>query len=278
MQIQTCSLIAGAVLTATLALAAPSSQVGAPTDPDHLTLFKLYMAANADVLDKDDQAAWEYHLLFKIPPGSPAEVAGSRECMALHTQLRNELTAKRLLEAARTEFRNALATVTEWPKTARFRLITSGALGEYDASSGAFKVLHLGASATNPRALAFPVPRDVSQRALVPQFRGTVTGWCPAPAPGQTLPPHLVLEVSGVEALGSVPMAAGAAEAFLNAYPGRGVQVELIVEAGPALIRPDRSPRQLPVETRVLQARVMDASGKEIHKYALGAASTTTAA
>ena len=98
MRIQTFSSFAGAVLIAELAFAAPSAQPGgAPADPDHLTLFKLYMAANPDVLDKDDQAAWEYHFLFKVPPGTRAQPI-SRECMALHDPLRNELTAKRLLD------------------------------------------------------------------------------------------------------------------------------------------------------------------------------------
>ena len=272
-----CRSLAGIALSAQLAFAGQSTGSGWATDPpDHLTLFKLYMAANADVLDKDDQAAWEYYLLFKVPPSTQGPM--SQQCTALNMQLQNEITAQNLLNMARAEFKSALAQTKDWPKTARFRLMARASLNPYDAAAGSFPVLPMGPLLASSSSTPLKVPRDSASQSDT-GFRGPAQSWCPAIMRAGTfsLPPQFALDITGNEALRSVPMSASAAEAYLNSHPNRDVQFEAIVEVGPATMNPSRSQWAIPVTARVIQARAVDPrSGQTIHQYAAGGSAAIT--
>ena len=272
--------LVGVVLSAPLAFAGQSAGPGwATAPPDHLTLFKLYMAANADVLDKDDQAAWEYYLLFKVPTSTQGPP--SQQCTALNTQLRNEITAQNLLNAARAEFKSALAQTKDWPRTAVFRVAARGSLNPYEAATGSFPVLPMGPLFMSPPNVLLKVPRDAGSQSDI-GLPGPAKGWCHAimRAGSISLPPHFALDITGNEAFRSVPMSASAAEAYLNSHPNRDVQFEVIIEVGPAAISPSRSQYaqgSIPIAARVIQARAVDpASGQPIHQYAVAGPGTTT--
>jgi hypothetical protein len=263
-----CRAFTGVLLTAHLAFAGQSGgSVWATDPPDHVTLFKLYMAANADVLDKDDGAAWEHHVLFKMPPSTQGPI--NAQCTALNSQLMNEITAQKLLSEARAEFKSALAQTNGWPRTARFRLAARAALHPYDATAGSFPVVPtsplLAVSANSP----VKVPRDASSPNDT-GFRAPAQTWCPAGMRIASVGPPLnfSLVIAGNETLRSLPMSASAAEAYLNAHPNRDVQFEAIVEVGPVAISPNRTQWTVPVAARLIQARAVDpVSGQTIHQY-----------
>jgi hypothetical protein len=74
---------------------------GTIPEPDHLMLFKLFVAANADVLD-DDSIAVDYHYLFHAPPNS-------KECTSVIQKAHNDIARQELVAAARASFAKARA-------------------------------------------------------------------------------------------------------------------------------------------------------------------------
>jgi hypothetical protein len=275
MRIQSsCGFLAG-ILSAHLAFAGQSGPNWTTPPPDHLTLFKLYMAANADVLDKDDQAAWEHYLLFKVPPTSQGPI--NQQCTALNTQLQNEITAQNLLNTARTDFKSALAQTKDWPRTAVFRIAARAALNPYDAASGSFPVVPLTHLFT-PNPL-LKVPRDAASQNDT-GLPAPAKSWCRATGRvgGVNLPPTFALAITGNQMLQSLPMSASAAEAYLTAHPNRDVQFEVIVEVGPAAISPSRSMYgQVVVAARVIHARAVDpTTGQTVHQYAVAGPGTSS--
>ena len=92
-------------------------------EPDHRMLFKLYVAANADVLD-DDLTALDYHYIFNVSPDS-------QECTSLYQNAQNEVRRQELTAAARASFAKTRAAAASWPKTAVVRLLLNDSLGEY---------------------------------------------------------------------------------------------------------------------------------------------------
>jgi hypothetical protein len=274
MRIQNCCGFLAGILSAQIVLAGQSAGPGwgAPL-PDHLTLFKLYMAANADVLDKDDQAAWEHHLLFKLPPSAQGSI--SPQCLELNRQLQNEITAQNLLNTARAEFKAALAQTKDWPRTAVFRITARASLNPYDAATSSFPVM---GSVFMSAHDALKIPRNSGSQMGLPGV--PVKDWCTAIRAGSfALPPHFALDITGNETIRSVPMSAGAAEAYLNSNPTRSIHFEAIVEVGPAMISPARSQHSIPIAARVIQARALDPrSGQTIHEYAIAGSATTQSA
>ena len=99
-------------------------------EPDHRMLFKLYVAANADVLD-DDLTAVDYHYLFNVPPES-------KECTSLVQKVQNEIAQQELAAAARAGFAKIRASAASWPKTAVVRMSLDDSVGEYDVAAGTF--------------------------------------------------------------------------------------------------------------------------------------------
>ena len=278
----TCGFLPCVLLLASFSFGAQSTPDGAPPPPDHLTLFKLYMAANADVLEKDDQAAWEYYLLFKIPAGPQGGI--SQQCTALNMQLQNEITAQKLLNEARTEFKKTLAQTSDWPTTAVVRITSRASLNPYDAATGSFPVVPMGALLMLPPNATVQVPRDPA-RQLGTDFTGPVKAWCPAmmrAAGTIIMPPRFALDITGNEPLQSVPMSASAAEAYLTSHPNRDVRLEAIVEVGSASIRASQSQYiqgSIPIAARVLHLRAVDpASGQTIHQYAIAGSGSTAQA
>ena len=276
MRIQSfCGFLAG-LFSAHLAFAGQSGPNWTAAPPDHLTLFKLYMAANADVLDKDDQAAWEHYLLFKVPPSNQGPI--NQQCMALNMQLQNEITAQNLLNTARAEFKAALAQTKDWPRTATFRITARGSLNPYEPATGSFPVLSISPLFMSAPNASLKVPRDAGSPGNT-GLRGSTKTFCQAIMRGGTMTPspQFVLDIAGNDALRSLPMSASAAEAYLNAHPNRDIELEAIVEVGPATIIPSRSYYAIPIAARVIQARALDPrTGQVIHQYGVAGTGTAT--
>ena len=94
-------------------------------------LFKLYVAANADVLD-DDLTALDYHYIFNVSPDSQE--------YSLYQNAQNEVRRQELTAAARASFAKTRAAAASWPKTAVVRLLLNDSLGEYGRCSRCVRV------------------------------------------------------------------------------------------------------------------------------------------
>ena len=218
-------------------------------EPNHRSLFRLYLAANADVSD-DDDTAWEYHVLFNVPPGKVprpgATGAPSEECMALAKKAANEITRQELVRRARAEFKTTLAAAASWPKTAFFRLRFRDSLGEYDAATGSFPLYIVpGKSSATPLTIS-RMP-GVSVQSV---YSGGAEHLCQIPSgmpKGKVpAPQNFDLTLSGAAQVNRVTMDKRAASAYLDAQRGalqRSIDIELIVEVGPLRPNPNDDPR-----------------------------------
>jgi hypothetical protein len=252
---------------------------GAP-EVDHPGLFKLFMSANADVLAENRTAAWEHHLLFSVPPGALPHNPISKECLALSEQLRNEITRQTLAERAIADFRKALAAAQTWPKTMLVRLKARETIGEYDLASGAFPVVPVG-----PLTLAdarLRIIRDGTERGIGAPVFGAVRGSCRTSIrmfpDADPVPARFELEVRGNEPLRRVPMDRQAAIAFIAANRDRRVEFEVLMDVGPAALRPNGPSHALamPVPARIVAARALDpATGRVLHDYGIAPSAVT---
>jgi len=257
---------------------------------DHLAMFNLYMAANADVLARNDAAAWERYLLFSIPKGPPFKSGRdsgvpSKECSDLNNRLMNEITRQSILQEARSQFRTALAAAGTGPKTGVFLLRTQERLGTYDLGSATFPVEpgFGGASVIAPEAITgLQICRD---SPCSPGYQSTRQNWCRAAVNGVTLWRRFGLQILGGSALQRMPMERGAAEAFLNADAGgiRAIILETVVEVGPVPVWADdvagyfAGKERIPA--RIVAARALDSkSGAVLHTFVIGAIGTSPAA
>jgi hypothetical protein len=277
------SNVAPALVLGVCLLASPSAQrpdfSGAP-EVDHPGLFKLFMAANADVLAANRPAAWEHHLLFTVAAGTLPQNPISKECLALNDQLRNEITRQALGERAIADFKKALAEAQTWPKTILVRLKTRESIGEYDLVAGAFPVVPIGPLTVADARLR--VVRDGTERGIGGPVFGAVRGSCRTSTrvfpDADPVPAHFELEMTGNERLRRVPMDREAAAAFISANRDRGVEFEVLIDAGPAALRPSgpSSALVIPVPARIVAARALDpATGRVLHDYGSAPASTT---
>lgn len=275
--------VAPALVLGVFLLSSASAQrpdiAGAP-EVDHPGLFKLFMAANADVLATNRPAAWEHHLLFNVAPGAPPQSPISKECLALGQQLRNEITRQALGERAIADFKKALAAAHTWPKTALVRLKTQESIGEYDLAAGAFPIVPIGPLTVADARMR--IVRDATERGIGMPVFGAARGSCRTStrvfADADPVPSHFELEVTGNEPLRRVPMDRQAAEAFINANRDRRVEFEVLMEVGPAALRPNGPSHAvvIPVPARIVAARALDpASGRVLHDYGSAPAVTT---
>ena len=118
-------------------------------EPDHQMLFKLYLAANADVLD-DDRTAVDYHYLFNVPPNST-------ECTSVSQKVHNDIARQELVAVARASFAKARAAAASWQKTATVRLRLDDSLSKYDVASGAFALDQMPTSSQPPLGLVLGI-------------------------------------------------------------------------------------------------------------------------
>jgi Domain of unknown function (DUF4852) len=277
------------------AMSAPQHSAASFNAPeiDHLAMFNLYMAANADVLTTNEASAWERYLLFSVPKGPPfkdaiASGVPSKECSDLSRRLANEITRQSLLKEAQSQFRAALASAATGPKTGIFLLRTQERLGTYDLGSGTFPVEHgfSGASVTAPEtSLGLKISRE---SACGQGYQSTRQNWCSASAGGAgfsgcTRP--FSLQILGASALQRMPMERQAAEAFLNADAGgiRAITLETVVEVGPVPIRADDVAGYIAgkerIPARIVAARALDPkSGAVLHTFVIGAGTSPPAA
>lgn len=204
-------------------------------EPDHLALFKLYMASNGAALASDDALAWEHYLLTAIPSGPDPKVGAGTvtpECMDLLKRVDNEVTRQSLLEDARARFSKALDASAGEPTRAIFKIRTQESLGEYDEASGAFE-LQRGFPVS---ALTQDPIRIAGRPASRAGYQGPALAWCSVRL-ANTKP----LWIEGFRfAIGSerptrLPMAQDAAERFIDglAKSGRSFTLESVVEVGP---------------------------------------------
>jgi hypothetical protein len=277
-----------------MAPAQPSAASFKAPEIDHLAMFNLYMAANADVLARNDAAAWERYLLFSIPKGPPFKSGRdsgvpSKECSDLSSRLMNEITRQSILEEAQAQFRTALASAAASPKTGVFLLRTQERLGTYDLESRTFPIEpgFGGPSILAPETtLGLPIGRE---SACSQGYGSTRQNWCSASAgfPGQFrgCARLFSLQMLGGSALQRMPMERGAAEAFLNkdASGLRSITLETVVEVGPVPLRaPDvagfmAGKERIPA--RIVAARALDAkSGAVLHTFVTGATKTSPSA
>ena len=273
------------------AVAAPQQSAASfnASDVDHLAMFNLYMAANADVLAANEAAAWERYLLFSIPKGPPFKSGRdsgvpSKECSDLTTRLMNEITRQSILQEARSQFPPALAAAGTGPKTGVFLLRTQERLGTYDLGSATFPVEpgFGGASVIAPEAITgLQICRD---SPCSPGYQSTRQNWCRAAVNGVTLWRRFGLQILGGSALQRMPMERGAAEAFLNADAGgiRAITLETVVEVGPVPVWADdvagyfAGKERIPA--RIVAARALDPkSGAVLHTFVIGATGTNPA-
>lgn len=243
-------------------------------EPDYASLFKLVIAANADVLGNDSGAAWEHYLLFRVPP----DVAAARfspECVDLQAKLRNELTAETMLNQARADFKQAL-TAQSGPKTALFKIQTKEHLGAYDSAANAFRLETINSSIL----VRNPV-------VSVSRFRGQ-SGPSPCAARAANplwLQPSIwtgsafTLDIEGNESLGeALPMDRASAETFLNAHPDKWVDLQLVVDVGPAPLK--QGPGGHAIPARIVAARLLSPrDARVLHTFTVaGAGMTSTTA
>jgi hypothetical protein len=252
-------------------------------EPDHLSLFKLFMAANADVLGTDKGVAWEHYLLFSIPPGTAANIGNtSRECMALQTKVRNEITGASLLAEAQAGFRQALVAAQSAPKTAVFRLRTREHFGPYDTTKNAFPLDTINSGYRGATA-TFPIARDTRGSSVPSSYRGPAQSFCVGGPPGSaaSLAPTVwnhygafALEVQGHEGLTGFPMDRAAAESYVNIHPERVVDLDVVIEVGPALMR--SANYGMPVPARIIAARLLGVpDGRVLHTFSMAGARPT---
>jgi hypothetical protein len=249
-------------------------------EPDIASLFRLFMAANADVLGDDKGAAWEHYLLFRVPPdipGAPDNPATRRlspECLGLMTQLRNEITAETLLNAARADFKQALVAAQSAPRTGVFKLRTREQLAAYDSSKNAFRLDPI-TSAMLARDPKFLVGRQANSELLTDYRSGSARSWCNVRVGSNPtwLQPSIwgglsgfELEIQGNESLAAaVPMDRGVAEAYLNVNPARTVDLEVVVDVGPApLKKTTRAGGGSAMPARIIAARLLNPSDRRV--------------
>ena len=196
-------------------------------------LFKLYVAANADVLD-DDLTAVDYHYLFNVPPES-------QECTSAVPKVPERDPRQELAAAARAGFAKIRASAASWPKTAVVRMPLDDSVGEYDGAAGAFPLNDMPplSGANGPHVQHPPEPSGIAQI----QYRGPVQEGCSAShmffSRKAMPPPHFRIELKGGEHIGGVPMGGASAETYLQQHQDRRITIEVIAEVGPALLRPD---------------------------------------
>src|SRR5262245_9031637 len=148
-------------------------------EPDHASLFKLYLAANADVLGDDKSAAWEHYLLFRVPPAD-APQRFSPECRDLQTKVSNEITAQTLLDGAVRDFKQALVAAQSSPRTAMFTLRTRERLKVYDVARNVFQLDTIGSSMLVDGA-KIPIGRDGDLVQMTQYRRQSSRTWCRVP-------------------------------------------------------------------------------------------------
>lgn len=210
--------------------------------PDFRTLFKMYMATHGDVLDTPDMA-YEYHLLFNVPPEGPA-------CIELNQEWSDEFRSADLIARLRPPFTQALSTAESGPTTAVFRVRAGQmVLGTYDRAKQEFPVTNF----LGPLARTFvPRPNDACQTYNAQKYMWGNRGLVPS---------GFELVYPGNEKILNLPMSESAARAYLRAHtrPGnninRYVTLELLLETEPVPIL--RGAMQ-PVPARIIEARFLD--------------------
>ena len=242
-------------------------------EPDHRMLFKLYVAANADVLD-DDLTALDYHYIFNVSPDS-------QECTSLYQNAQNEVRRQELTAAARASFAKTRAAAASWPKTAVVRLLLNDSLGEYDAAAGAFTLSRMPTSFQEPTGRRLGIMRSRVGSPMPEVYAGPVHEGCSASqmlfSRKAMIPTHFQLELKGGEHIASVPMERTSAEAYLQQQPDRRIAIEVVAEIGPALLRPDDASFNIRgVPARIVAARAVDPVKRTvIHQYPAAAAHTS---
>jgi len=265
-----------ATATATPAAIVAAGEFGGPV-PNYLAIFKLLMAAHADVLGTDEFAAWDYYLISRVPP-NPTQYALSPECFALGKRLVNEITAATVRAEAVADFKAALAQSSATPRTGRFFLRTWEQFGTYDLARGVFPLERINSTLLGAGRIA--VPRTPQGLISPEQSRqGAGSGQYCLNAQRQSDVARLVslgfeLDLHGQEALKEFPMERAAAEEFVNANRDRSVAVEVVIETEPIQLS---SGKPL-VRSRITAARVLDKNtGRVLNTFTgLTPAPTTT--
>ena len=243
-------------------------------EPDHRMLFKLFVAANADVLD-DDLTALDYHYMFNVPPDSQA-------CTSLYQKAQNEVTRQELTAAARASFAKTRAAAASWPKTAVVRLLLNDSLGEYDAAAGAFTLSRMATSFQEPTGRRLGIMRSRVGSPVPELYAGPVQEGCSAIqmllSRKAMIPTHFQLELKGGEHIAAVPMERTSAEAYLQQHADRRIGIEIVAEIGPAPLRPEEASFNIRgVPARIVAARAVDPVTRTvIHQYPADAHASAT--
>ena len=222
--------------------------------PDHRELFKVIMAANADVLGDRKDFAWEHHLLF-----STAE-ASSPECRDLGKALGNEFAATRLHEEVMSTFAKALAEARSSPPRRVLRISGPERVGTYNFATGRFPLS--GDLLLKQAALTLRIDRQASRP--MPCSEGSMGG----PAIVLEFKPMLAgmqLQVAGTDRLAELPLDRETAEALVKnrsdpspGMAGKGyVRLELSVEVDGRLVK-SRFGSGTALAGRVVGARALE--------------------
>jgi hypothetical protein len=267
--------------------AVPSGDFAAPA-PSHEALFKLFMAAYADVLSTDELAAWEHHIVFRVPPNQRNQF--SPECATLMRQVQNEITAESVKAAVIADFKSALVQSSAGAKTARFLIRTWEQFRPFDSARSVFPLeSNYGGNTSLGGGARIVVPRTPTS-VLSPDELRQQSGlgqpfYCaavdrnlkhpvipnqaaigPATASGNGVVGWFQLVLHGQETLTEFPMERAAAEAFVNANPDRSVALEMLLEVGPVQVPPAGGPLTAPAH--VTNARVLDKNtGRVLHTF-----------
>ncbi len=240
----------------TVAKASPSKAAPAPSQtgfesyeaPTHLELFELFMAANIDLLN-NDRFAYHHYLLFEDPSLDQSQT--QRRCMDLNKEVdNNEIRRAAILADAQSFLETRKTHIASSPKTKRFRILLSRALGDYNAAENYFPFKEM-------------FVREATLAGYFTEFRnaGFVKGCYMG---NRTFPG---VSYSGVTALPAgedkivrLPMTADKADEYLNRV-GHQIHLEVIVEFGP--IGVDNG-----APSRIVEARALNYKTKQVlHSY-----------
>lgn len=225
-------------------------------EPDYRSMLRLYMAANADLL-QNDAFAFQHHTVFGIPAGSDQRAA-QRACMDLRPKMDNEITRRSVLAEAHAGLARDLADAGSWPKTTVIRITNQRWLEEYDLSDESFPL-----GRERGGGIPFERPIVVAKTATQQRHSGPVPWICNAGFGVRGLrgivPDALAIQVRNGGLITRLPMPVATAETYLDRH-GRLVDLEYLLEVGPFL-------HGDPAPARIVAARAVDPDGNVLHEY-----------
>lgn len=233
--------------------------------PDYVSLFKLYMSSNSDIMNTD-AFAWDYHLVFRGP------AAGTKECYELSEKLRNEIARADLIRQAHSELAEGLKFAPQWPKKKVFRLRTNERLDNYNLNTQEFPLLPgVGNFSVRVASPIIEIPKgrwvfaDSTGRHAPPPLTCSTNSYSWKPETYDSPGRAFVLALSGGEKINLLPMPRIQAQAYLDARRERSVDIEVLVEVGPALSQPGR---RNSIPARVIAARALEPrTGQTLHVF-----------